>query len=426
MEKPLRHRENIYSEDFRSFISTTPPAIVRNGSFALFIIVFGLLSLTYFIKYSDTIPVKAEVSSLNYPKAINSKVQGRLLKILKKDGDIIHKGDNIAYIESNADYNEIINLSTILNKYNEDYTIFKEGISNSNYKNLGDIQQRFDALRSLMKDNTTEEVLKKRLNVNKNEILINKKLDLNSINDSKIANEELRIAHEDYNKRKILFNKGVISNFELQQSEAQYLAKKHPISAIKANSYSYDKQRLSLDKEIIDGKKAINDYNLLIKSTINDLNNSLNIWMKTYVLSAPSEGTLRYRKLVQEDDYINPNDSYFYIEPINNSYSVTIEIPQKKFGKVSIGQTVNIKLDGYPYEEFGVVLGKITYISKISNLNNQEGISYYLAQVNELSKTTKNGKTILLTNGMTGTGEIVATKDRLIYHLINKAVRLTN
>jgi HlyD family secretion protein len=51
-----------------------------------------------------------------------------------------------------------------------------------------------------------------------------------------------------------------------------------------------------------------------------------------------------------------------YIGTQNQEFFGEISIPQTNFGKVKIGQKVLVKFQGYPFEEFGAVEGKIATI----------------------------------------------------------------
>jgi len=80
-------------------------------------------------------------------------------------------------------------------------------------------------------------------------------------------------------------------------------------------------------------------------------------------------------------------------------------IPFWGVGKVEAGQTVNIKLNGYPYMEFGMLKGVVSNISRVPESDG------YIAEVrltNDL--TTTYGKQISLIQQMDGTGEIL-TRD---------------
>jgi len=64
------------------------------------------------------------------------------------------------------------------------------------------------------------------------------------------------------------------------------------------------------------------------------------------------------------------NSPVFWIEPDTSSKILgRVNLPLRKSGKVKIGQEVHIKLDNYPYEEYGIVLAKVSKIGTLPNQN---------------------------------------------------------
>ena len=84
-------------------------------------------------------------------------------------------------------------------------------------------------------------------------------------------------------------------------------------------------------------------------------------------------------------------------------------VPSAGFGKVEKGQTVNVKLNGYPYMEFGMLKG---FIKNISAVPDEKG---YVAEIDFTNGlfTTYNKKLNLIQQ-MDGQGEIITKDMRLI------------
>ena len=84
-------------------------------------------------------------------------------------------------------------------------------------------------------------------------------------------------------------------------------------------------------------------------------------------------------------------------------------IPQYNFGKVKTGQIVQLRFQAYPFEQFGMVIGNIDYISQIPT------DSGYLARVvlpNGLHTTYK--KSLHYQNGLHAQASIITQKMRLL------------
>jgi hypothetical protein len=85
-------------------------------------------------------------------------------------------------------------------------------------------------------------------------------------------------------------------------------------------------------------------------------------------------------------------------------------IPSTGFGKVATGQTVNVKLNGYPYMEYGILKGEILSVSAVPDA--EKG---YVADVRfPKNLVTSYGKELSMIQQMDGQAEIITGDKRLI------------
>lgn len=116
---------------------------------------------------------------------------------------------------------------------------------------------------------------------------------------------------------------------------------------------------------------------------------------------------IKYPDIVMTSLKITSADTYFYGE---------IAIPQYSFGKVRKGQDVLIKFKSYPYEEYGIIRGKINYISDVPN------DSVFLGKVSfKNTLISPAGESVTLKNGMNADAEII-TQDASLLRRITRTV----
>ena len=90
-------------------------------------------------------------------------------------------------------------------------------------------------------------------------------------------------------------------------------------------------------------------------------------------------------------------------------------VPLYGSGKVKKGQTVNIKLEGFPYQEFGMLIGKVENIS-LTPRNN-----FYHVEVSLTNGlTTSYNKKLEFKNEMSGVAEIITEDLRVIERLFHQ------
>src|SRR5690606_4800944 len=87
-------------------------------------------------------------------------------------------------------------------------------------------------------------------------------------------------------------------------------------------------------------------------------------WELSYVLRSSINGRVNFLQLWSVNQSINTGDNVFSIIPMGgNQYIGKVKAPAQNFGKVKVGQTVNIKLANYPDQEYGILEGVINNIS---------------------------------------------------------------
>jgi hypothetical protein len=129
-----------------------------------------------------------------------------------------------------------------------------------------------------------------------------------------------------------------------------------------------------------------------------------------YFLAAPQGGKVSFANILEENQDIYMNQEIFYITPINEGFYGEMSIVQDNIGSITAGQQVLIKLKAYPFEEYGMIKGKIGYITDVPN---KEGI--FMAKVYfQLNKPANDHKIIRLRQGMIADAEII-TKDATIF-----------
>ena len=109
------------------------------------------------------------------------------------------------------------------------------------------------------------------------------------------------------------------------------------------------------------------------------------------------------------------------ISPQNEKFIGKISLPVSSSGKVETGQKVIIKLDNFPYYEFGSLEGKISGISEVPQENK------YLADVELVNNNiTSYGKSINMKQAMSGSASIITKENRFIYKIFYQLKYLTS
>ncbi|MFZ4260628.1 hypothetical protein ACFRAE_01200 [Sphingobacterium sp. HJSM2_6] len=218
--KPLIE-ENLHSEELQDIIAKPPSWLLQRGISFVLITILMILGISVFIKYPEMIQAPLKFNTSDAPKVMLSKVNGNLVKILVKEGIWVKKNQEIAYLESVADHQQVINILDYLKDvraYKIDNIELDNNFSPNNLE-LGELQnsyQNFYLSYINYRAISVGGIFEKR------EKLVNN--ELHNVNEQnqrikqtyELQKKELQLAELEYQKYKALADKKIISSLELQ------------------------------------------------------------------------------------------------------------------------------------------------------------------------------------------------------------------
>jgi len=154
----------------------------------------------------------------------------------------------------------------------------------------------------------------------------------------------------------------------------------------------------------------------------NALINAVNLWKERYLQYSPVDGELEYLGFWRDNYFIQTGQELFSIIPDKNNMVGEVMIPSFGAGKVEEGQTANVKINNYPYDEYGLLKGTVKTVSRITNkIETPEGTTdAYLVIITFPDGTTTNfGKFLPLDFESKGTAEIITKRRRLLERLFD-------
>lgn len=108
--------------------------------------------------------------------------------------------------------------------------------------------------------------------------------------------------------------------------------------------------------------------------------------------------------------------------PNNEPMEVDAQLPNKDIGFVHAGQTVEVKVETFPYTRYGTIRGKVTHISSDAVADEKMGLTYLAKIQLEKSVVDVNRRNVPLQPGMAVTAEINTGKRRVIEYLLSPLV----
>lgn len=219
----------------------------------------------------------------------------------------------------------------------------------------------------------------------------------------------------------ILYQKKVLSLAELEDAKINILAAQKNFSTANStlanNEYQFESALSQLQQLKIQKKETENSLQLNLISSFHELKEAIKEWKIKYALIAPVDGVIEYADFWTDNQYIFTNQEIFSVVPETNKIHAQVMLPEHGAGKVHKGQKVIIKLNDFPYNEYGAISGIVTEISLVSGKRidaSNQSLSQYLVKVDLPNGLKTNyGSELKFKFGEKGTAEIITANRRL-------------
>ena len=412
------------SESVQEILGKMPSWIVRVGSGLVFLVVLVLVIGSWFFSYPEIIESKLVLTTENPPAELIARANGKIVELKVGDKQKIKAGELLAIIENSADFEDMFLLRDELKKAKSFLTDEKKiniVSSNKSYR-LGEVQARFNIYLKACADYNRFVELK--YHEKKKVSLIQKRSNYRmyfnrQYKQQTILKKELVIVSKEFNRDSLLYTRGVISNSEYQKSEKIYLQQSYAFHGSRTTLSSTQIQINELDQEMIDldldKEKQRQELQDIITQANDNLLAQMDIWEQNYLLKSPIDGTVSFNSFWSANQNVKQGDRVFTVLPSNSTRIIArVELGMTRSGKVKLGQRVNIKLNNYPYMEFGMLEGRIRSISQVP-----EGDNYSLDVELSNGLITNYGIKLNFAQEIEGVAEIITEDQRLFQRIFN-------
>ena len=408
---------NHLSPEMLDIVTETPGWIVRTGQTVMTCLFILFFVGTWIIRYPEVLKGKATVTTKDSPIKVVAPTGGRLSRLLIKDEIMVKKGDILAETANTTKLENIPTMKQVLREakafvQNNQRTIDFPG---TNFI-WGDLQEDFNLLRQSYLDfkRMQADVFQDNqvLNMQQQKEELQAVADLNE-RKRLLNEEEFKNAEENFERYEKMYNEGIYS-------QADYIKNKNKRLEMRINLEDFQKEISSNKLKIKVLENNIQQFTQSFKEkerqcldnierSLYNIENSLQNWQQNYLITAPADGKVVFLKNLVENQYVTTGEILFAVMPEREKFVALVDIPVRGMGKASSGQKVIIKLDDYPYHEFGMLEGQV--ISVFPSLD----INYYRVMVSlpkGLQSTYK--KYFNYKTEMAGTAEIVTADLRLL------------
>lgn len=431
--KESKHKNiELRSDEVKDILTRPPHSLVRYGTTVIFV-VLGLIFVGWFIfRYPDIVTGSVSVTTQNPPSWLLAKSTGRLKDLYISDKQFVKQGDLIAVIDNPASTEDVKAVKRYLQTetiVSDSVVLLSQDLLNHTYE-LGELQASFsDFIKAAVNyENFVSLNLTKQDEVSIRQQIQGRTVYTSNLNTQlDLKRKELALAKSTYDRDKQLYEKGVLSKSEVEESEKTYLGLRLVLQQLEATILSEkienNKLSSSASKLTVEYLQDKNSKHSELVSAYRELVSEIETWEQKYMLITPQSGVVTFNSYWTKNQIVSTGDKVFVVVPANQGDLIgKVEIPESGAGKIKIGQLANLKISGYPYLEYGVLQGTVKSISLVANQNKY---AVEIALCSGMKSTT--GAVFNFTGELNGTAEIV-TEDRSLANRILSPLKylLTN
>ena len=206
------------------------------------------------------------------------------------------------------------------------------------------------------------------------------------------------------------------AGLRLQEQQRSYQSVVHSgkLALLKTEEQlkNLETQISDLNSEIAQGKSQIG---------------SLKFQLTQRVLKAPANGTVFHLPISGAGAVVQSGENLVEIAPEDSPLALKANMTPTESGFLKVGMPVKIKFDAYPFQDYGVQAGKVSWISPDSKIietaQGQQEIFELKIEL-EQDYIEGNHQRITLTAGQTATAEVIIRQRRLIDFVLDPFKKL--
>lgn len=210
---------------------------------------------------------------------------------------------------------------------------------------------------------------------------------------------------------------------EIQQSRAE----------LSRQQSTYEGLLRAGEVTILESQKQIEELQSQLRDTQTELAQtktqiqSLKFQLQERVLHAPMDGILFQLPVKAAGAVVQPGDLIAEIAPEGATLILKAQMPSQDSGFLQVGMPAKIKFDAYPFQDYGVVSGHVSWVSPDSKVvetpqGNAEVFDLKIA-IDHLHIQADH-KQIQLTPGQTATAEVIIRERRVIDFILDPLKKL--
>ena len=413
----------LQNTEMEDMLGRVPGWITRNGiilfSFLLFLLLFG----SWVFKYPDVKRARIVVTSMNPAADLKARTSGKIIELLVNDNELVENGQILAMIENPASFDDVMELKSSL-ALMDSIPVDELSTDLPELRNarLGTIQGDYSIFLKVYRDYLEFKRInyhQRKIRTSRTELEKQQEYTKSLSERATIQEEAYSLALRQFNRDATLFEEGVISASNLEESRSKMLVERNKrqeiISQMAENNISIARTENQIVDLELRQQEEMSGIISALEESFNNLKASVTSWEQNYLLVANVGGTVTFTRFWSENQNVKAGEKVLTIIPTEAGSMVgKIDLPLEGAGKVRPGLQVNIQFDNYPHLEYGMVKGKVSNISDVADND------FYTVEVElPAGLLTYYNIEIPFSQNMQGQAEILTDKKRVLERVLN-------
>ena len=418
IENPQDIRLNEQNQ-IQAILGRPPGWILSWGITFVALAVLSLAWVSWMVRYPDIIEAKVKLITENPPLDIIAQSEGKLTELMVSDKEMVDVNQLLAVVENAANYEDVMELETFLNDFDE-----KSKTKIPTNLELGPLQNPFSNFLQNQKNYNYfkgKKEVRKKVKALKSQIKYLRRKITSNDNRKKSIEEEEKIAKQNLDRMELLLAQDAVSQQEKEAAETVLIQTKRQLENIQSESLDNKMKIKELEVLIIDLEAGRaedgNSKQTELADNIFSLQGEIEEWKRNFLIVSPVSGQISFPKKITKNQFVKSGQKLMTILPPDGVGEVigNALLASEGFGKVKKDSTVYIRLDAFPYKEFGSVVTKVKDLSLSPQedgmyLVNLELVSPFVAN----NIITTSNDTIPFRQALEGTARVI-TEDRRIF-----------
>lgn len=363
----------VRSDEIQEIIGTSPSWLLRAGAGYVLVLVLLVLALSSGVRYPDVLPASIVVTTDPAPYTAVTRVSGTL-QLLVREGQWVGASQALGYVESAAAYAEV----QVLKRY---LGLPAEGGGQQDYKfkQLGSLQAPYE---SFYKATSEYQHFQRADDYNQQvrtlaaEATAYEQLNHALTSRRQLQLQEMGLVSKRYTIDANLLRDKVIAQTDADASQRLLLQQQQNVVSSRANIITNGITASELRRRIIEleTQRSERQHQLRLgqEQAERSLRNALTQWQEDHMLLARSAGRVALLKEWIAGQFVPLAVPILSVLPPATMLVGRLRLPVAGSGKVRAGQRVNILLDNYPAEQFGMLEGQVARVAPLPQGNSYD------------------------------------------------------